>query len=273
MALRSKFVASYGQKHGLTHFIAIPLVTPTSIMQVSDSFKCLWDDLAAIGVRNDAIRPLGLLHLSLDITLSLKTPERMAKAREILGKIPIKEIQPTIHESSTSGNLSRHSSSALPTSNYDTDNSMSPPSVSISSLLHKQPGKEAEAFKLSTLVHDPTHRLRNWKARLAHTLQAAGLSPKPRATSPQMRAALGAFDSIVCLVDIPFSTKVVPYKWDPEKLTHTRLYSFDARGLLERYKDHVWMENAPLERVSICKIGFRRLGAKELQEVVSIPLY
>ena len=277
MALRSKFTQNFAQKHGLTHFLAIPLVTPTSKTQLSDSFKCLWDDLAAIGVPTDAIRPLGLLHVTLNIALSLKTSERMEKATEVLRKASVKNIQPTIHESSTSENLSRHSSGALPTFNYDNHNSMAPPNVSISRLFCRL-DKDAKVGSLNTIVYDPTHILRDWKLRLAHTFRAAGLSPKQYAPRTcYMRATLetpfNSSDATICLVKIPHSTEVIPCKWDPGKLRGLRLNAFDARGLLERYKDHVWIGNAPLERVSICKMGFHRLGAKELPEVFSVPLY
>ncbi len=276
MANRSRFVTCRVQKYGLTHFLTIPLVTPTSRPQIRDSFKCLWDDLTAIDVPTDAIRPLGLLHLNLGTSLSLKTPEHMDKAIDILKKLSFKEALPTMHESSTSWNLSRHSSSLLPTSNYNTNNSMAPPSVSISSLFCT-PGKEAVALRLTANVYDATHRVRDWKVRLAHAYQAAGLSPKPKGTyDPQVRAAmneiLDSYDSTVRLVKIPDSTKATPCKWKPGKLINECLPSIDARGLLERYKDHVWIENAPLERVSICKMGLHRPGLEELPEVFSVPL-
>ena len=276
MAWRSKFVTSNSQKLGLTHFLAIPLVPPTSRSQVRNSFECLWDDLTAIGVPTGAIRPLGLLHLDLQIALSLKTRERMDEATDILQKFSIKEILPTIHESSTSRSLSRDSSSALPTSNYHTNNSIAPPSVSISSLFCT-PGREAVALSLSAKIYDATHRVRNWKLGLIHAYRAAGLNPKSNSSrNIQRRAAieeiLDSYDSTVRLVRIPSSTEVTECKWNPRELVHPTLHSFDARGLLERYKDNVWIENAPLERVSICKIGFDRLRAKELHQVFSVPL-
>ena len=239
MALRSKYITRWIAKCGVTHFLAIPLVTPTSRTQVSDSFTCLWNDLAAIGVPTSAIRPLGLLHLTLDVPLSLNTSERMAKAKKILHQISIK------------------------TSEDDINNSMASPSVSISGLFC-MPGKEAEAFSLSTKVYDPTHRVRKWRLRLAHAYQAAYLCPELRQPKPR--------DASVRLVHIPHSTEIIPSIWEPEKLRNRPLPPFDARGLLERYKDHLWVENAPLERVSICKIGLHRLGAKELQEDFSVPL-
>ena len=276
MALRSKFVTRYSQKHGLTHFLSIPLVTPPSTSQFRDSFKCLWNELAATDVPIEAIRSLGLLHLNLDTPLSLETPEQIAKATDILRKLSINKTLPTTHEPSTSRNLPKDSSRALPTSNDDANNSMAPPCVSVSGLFCR-PGKEAGTFKLGAKVYDATHRVRDWKLRIAHAYQAAGLSPRPRRTrDPQARAALeeilGSYDATVCLVHMPCSTETVPWRKNPAKLVNPFLPPFDARGLLERYKDHVWIENAPLERVSICKMGFQRLGAKELQEVFSIPL-
>ena len=268
MALNPKFTTNFLQKRRITHFLTIPLVTPTSRPQFRDSIRCLWDDLAAIGVPTDAIRPLSLLHLSLETPLSLTTPAHIDKAKEVLEKFFMKD-------SLTSGNLSRHSSSALPTSSYDTHNSMASPSVSISSLFYN-PDKAAKAFGLSTIVYDPTHRIRNWVLRLRPTCQAAGLSPKPDYHYDlQVRAAIakrvGSYDATVRLLSMPSSTKVVPCKWDPGKLMKVT-QSFDARGLLERYKEHIWIENAPLERVSICKLGFHGRGLEELPEVFSVPL-
>ena len=273
MKFPSKFVTSYNEKHGLTHFLTIPLVKPTSRPQFRDSFKCLWDDLAALDVPKKAIRSLNLLHLDLATPLSLKTRKDIAKATEILQKLFAKQTLPTIHGSSASGNHFKHSSRALTTSNNDTNNSMAPPSVSISGLFCK-PGREAQALSLGAKVYDATHRVRDWKVRVAHAYQAAGLSPGLRLHHDfQTRAAmLDSSDATVSLMGIPNSGEVTRCKWMPSKLIHSLLPSVDARGLLERYKDHVWIENAPLERVSICEMGFHKAGPKELREVVSVPL-
>lgn len=276
MALQSKFVTNYTQRRGLIHFLAIPLVTPKSRPQVLDSFKCLWDDLTAIGVPIDAMRSPSLLHLSLGILLRLDSPERMAKATEILQKVSVKEARPTIHKSSTSDNIPRHPSMALPKPIEGTGHSMAPASVSISSLFCRF-GREAKTKNLSAISYDTMHRVRNIKRQLTHAYQAAGLSPKPlRPRDTQVRAAtteaLGSYDATIRLVTIRNSDKVVPSKRVPGKLRGLLSPPFDARGLLERYKDHVWMENAPLDRVSICKLGIDKHGAKGLPEVFSVPL-
>ena len=276
MALRSKWVATRAQKYGLTHFLTIPLVSPTSRSHIRDSFKCLWDDLAAIGVPKDAIRPLGLLHVDLEASLSLKTPERMAKAKKILQQLSIKEFQPTRHKSSISRNLFGYVSGASPTSKDDIKNIMAPPSVSISGLFCS-PGKEANTFSLHAKVYDATHGVKNWKIRVADAYQAAGLSPGPRrqrdsSTKAAMDEFLESSAATICLMRIPRSTVVIPCHYDPGKVMNSNFPPCDARGLLERYKDHLWVENAPLERVSICRIGLLRLGAKELHEDFSVPL-
>ena len=222
MARPSKFVTSYTQCHRLTHFLAIPLVTPASRSRVGDSFKCLWDDLAAIGVPINAIRSPGLLHLNLDILLRLDTPERMARATEILKKVSIREALSKIHGTSTSDNLFKHPSIALPQSIKDTDHSIAPPTVSISGL-SCTPGMEARAFNLHAVSYDATHSVRNLKLQLAHAYQAAGLSPTPRRPrDTQVQAAteeiLGSYDAIVCLLRIPRSNKIVPSERFPGKL-------------------------------------------------------
>ena len=276
MALRSKFVTTHVQRHGVTHFLAIPLVTPKSRSQVLDLFKCLRDHLTAIGVPMNAIRPPGLLNLSLDIRLRLDSTERMAKATEILKKVSNKEALRTIHGSSTSDNPFRHSSMALPKSTESTGHSMAAPGVSVSGLFCPH-GREAEAFRLSARSYDATHRFSNINRHLTHAYQAAGLShPASRSPDPQVRAAtketLGSHGATVRLVSIPKLDKPVPSNKYPGKLANQYLPPFDARGLLEQYKDHVWMENAPLDRVSICKLGIGKRGAEKLPEVFSIPL-
>ena len=143
-------------------------------------------------------------------------------------------------------------------------------SVSISSLLCT-PGKEAETFSLSTKVYDSTHRVRDWKLRLAQAYNAAGLSRK--STHPRChRIDLPSCDDTVSIIHILSSTEVISSPYYPEQVVKSMPTPFNARGLLERYKDHVWMEKAQLERVSICKVGFRRLGMGKLQEVASVPL-
>ena len=276
MALRSKWVATRAQKYGLTHFLAIPLVSPTSRSYIRDLFECLWDDLAALGVPKDAIQSLGLLHVNLEASLSLKTPERMAKAKKILQQLSIKKFQPTSHKSSISRNCLRYVSGASPISKNDIKNIMAPPSVSISGLFCS-PGKEANTFSLHANVYDATHRVKNWKLRVAHAYQAAGLSPGPRrhrdsSTRAAMDELLESSAATICLMRIHHSTVVIPCHYDPGKVMNANFPPCDARGLLERYKDHLWVENAPLERVSICKIGLLRLGPKELQEDFSVPL-
>jgi activating signal cointegrator complex subunit 1 len=49
-----------------------------------------------------------------------------------------------------------------------------------------------------------------------------------------------------------------------EKLT------VDARQILERYDDYLWMENVPIEKIAICKMGAKKLeDGDEAYEVVA----
>ena len=200
----------------------------------------------------------------------------MAKARDILEKVSNEKALRTIHGSSTSNNLFRHCSMAPPTANNGINSSMAAPRVSIRSLFTR-PGMEAKTFRLSALPYDATHRFSNINWQLTHAYQAAGLSPKARRPpDPQVRAAiketLGSYGATIRLVTIPKLDETVPSNKYPGKLVNQYPPPFDARGLLEQYKDHVWMENAPLDRVSICKLGIGKHGAEKLPEVFSVPL-
>ncbi len=51
----------------------------------------------------------------------------------------------------------------------------------------------------------------------------------------------------------------------------------DASRLRAKYKDHIWAENARIDRLSICQLGVTGLGGginfdATLSEVFSVPL-
>ncbi|KAH7399996.1 kinase A anchor protein [Cadophora sp. MPI-SDFR-AT-0126] len=84
----------------LTHFLAIPLVTPSSSPQLQHSFALFRDkvthpNIASLsdGVPEQAIRPLGTLHLTLGV-MSLTTREKVEGVLELLRSLEFVGVRP-----------------------------------------------------------------------------------------------------------------------------------------------------------------------------------
>ncbi|PVH89343.1 hypothetical protein DL98DRAFT_402402 [Cadophora sp. DSE1049] len=85
----------------LTHFLAIPLVTPTSRQQLQHSLSLFKDkvtqpNVASLpdGIPGQAIRPLGTLHLTLGV-MSLTTPEKVEGVLGLLKSLEFVGVRPT----------------------------------------------------------------------------------------------------------------------------------------------------------------------------------
>ncbi|KAH9212486.1 kinase A anchor protein [Leptodontidium sp. 2 PMI_412] len=82
----------------LTHFLAIPLTTPTSRPQLHQALslfkeKTTQPNIASLpdGIPDQAIRPLGTLHLTLGV-MSLSTPEKVQGVLDLLNSLNLREV-------------------------------------------------------------------------------------------------------------------------------------------------------------------------------------
>ncbi|KAG4426469.1 hypothetical protein IFR04_000351 [Cadophora malorum] len=85
----------------LTHFLAIPLVTPLSRPQLQHSLshfkeKATQPNVASLqdGIPEQAIRPLGTLHLTLGV-MSLTTPEKVDGVLQLLKSLEFIGVKPS----------------------------------------------------------------------------------------------------------------------------------------------------------------------------------
>ncbi|EFQ35009.1 hypothetical protein CGRA01v4_12243 [Colletotrichum graminicola] len=44
--------------------------------------------------------------------------------------------------------------------------------------------------------------------------------------------------------------------------------SIDAKGLIEKYQDYVWMEDVPVEKIGICRMGAEKIGPDDEEYVI-----
>lgn len=82
----------------LTHFLCLPLVTPTSRPQLSSAITSFRDKVTKTGtpelpdgIPEKAIRPLGTLHLTLGV-MSLLSQERIDSALKLLRGLDFREL-------------------------------------------------------------------------------------------------------------------------------------------------------------------------------------
>jgi activating signal cointegrator complex subunit 1 len=95
----------------LTHFLCIPLITPVSRPQLQRSLTTFRDKCSRVrtsdlpdGIPDQAIRPLGTLHLTLGV-MSLLTEERVQSALKVLNELNLRDLLSTT--APTSENLER----------------------------------------------------------------------------------------------------------------------------------------------------------------------
>lgn len=53
--------------------------------------------------------------------------------------------------------------------------------------------------------------------------------------------------------------KPAPGEGKPQKKRWRQKLDFDARGILDRYEDEVWMEGFEVDRVAICRMGAKKI--------------
>ncbi len=288
----SKYVMDIAQLRSLTHFIAIPLLSPVSRPQFRNSITRLLDDPSAATVPRHDIRPLGTLHIGLG-AMSLTTPERFAKSTEILRNVNFKSILKVAARGSKEGiafdaeRISQEGSSPTMTHVGSAPrNGVAPVSVSLRGLHCGRIGAEADALFLGTNVVDLTHRLHHLRETIQHAYRDVGLQILTNSSDAETsRARKENQASSVFSMGILRSTcqppRKIPDRKHRGKLRNSPAPRYDFRELVNQYKDRTWSEDIRLDRVSICQMGLTQSIARHgggidsdlgLSEVFSVPL-
>ncbi|KAI0513207.1 kinase A anchor protein [Xylaria bambusicola] len=227
-----------------THFLCIPLVTATSRQQLGaslSSFRADVTSLESFGVPDQAIRPIGTLHLTLGV-MRFPEDEGLEKAVALLRSIIPRQLladiavsPPAVEEGNGTGPLP----STLSVTLKGLHSMQSPAKASV---LYAPPVDSGSLTKfcekLRSVFQDAGLMMEDNRPLLLHATILNTIYVKGKGAS---RGGKGK---------------------GRERLT------IDARQILDRYDDYVWIENSPVEKVAICKMGAKKQeNGDEIYEV------
>ncbi|POS78882.1 hypothetical protein DHEL01_v202728 [Diaporthe helianthi] len=220
----------------LTHFLCIPLVSTTSRPQLSRSIASFRDDVTrpkALGgfeLPSDAVRPVGTLHLTLGM-MSFPEDEGLDKAVELLKSLNLRDVMSTVKPPVMPGSSGEGISKEPPH-----------PHITLKGLhtFH-------QVDKATVLFAPPADQ----------TGVLHGFSEKIKALFKE--ANLLAPDDRPLLLHATIVNTI--YVKGNRKKRGDRTFVTNGQAIMDRYEDHVWLENLPLEKVAIC-----RMSAKPIEE-------
>ncbi|KAK0706401.1 kinase A anchor protein [Lasiosphaeria miniovina] len=243
-----------------THFLCIPLVTAASRPQLVQSLATFRADVSSplsFGVPEEAIRPVGTLHLTLGV-FSFPKNEGLDRAIELLRSLRPREILASITPPTMLGAKVEEDKTvvAVTTEVADDDKGKAveatapqdgaPLTITLRGLGSMQPPAKAavlysppvdrlgtlQAFceKVRAVFREAELMTEENRPLLLHATIMNTIYVKGKDKKQQRKAGSGGGK-----------------KW--ERLT------VDARGILDRYEDHVWMQDVGLSSIAICKMG------------------
>jgi activating signal cointegrator complex subunit 1 len=287
------------KKPPLTHFLCLPLVTETSLPHLQASLSTFKDDLAEDGsVPTKAVRPVSTLHLTLGV-MSLN-PESLQEAITCLRALDLHVLLRDIthrrvaEKAAEDGTIAENlNAAAMPDTDALTVNlealvPMQEPKKT--SILYAEPRDASQRLGMFAsvlreqfvgegwLVED--ERALRLHATVLNTIYAkekGGGRGRPRkgGVKEHGREALssqrdGQEDDNTSTASNPTappnpSTAEPAARNEGHGSDGKSWMRFDARNLVEKYKDFVWAEDVRIDRVLICKMGAKKIwsGGKE----------
>ena len=230
-----------------THFLCIPLVTATSRPQLAESLAAFRTDvtnpksLGGFDLPEDAVRPVGTLHLTLGV-MSFPKGEGLDKALDLLKSIRPREILSTIKPPAMPGMPTQPA--APPTEGSEAPEANSPRTLSITL---KGLNSMHQVEKTSILYAPPVDNLgvlQGFGEKLQALFKDAGLMIEDN--RPLLLHA-----TILNMIYVKGGRHKGAKgrgKWEKSVIDN-------ARGILDRYEDYVWMKDAPVEKIAICRMG------------------
>ncbi|KAI5928020.1 kinase A anchor protein [Camillea tinctor] len=235
-----------------THFLCIPLANGSSRNQLSTSLASFKADVTSpdsFGIPEQAVRPVGTIHLTLGV-MSFPKNEGLEQAVNLLKTLVPRQILAVINMPSAGV------TSSLEQQGIE----MKEPSKPVSPLLSvtiKGLDSMQSASKSSVLYASPVDSegtLMKFCEKLRSTFQEAGFIAEEN--RPLLLHA-----TVVNTIYVKGGAARGAKGKRHDKLT------LDARGILERYGDFVWMQDIPIEKIAICK-----MGAKTQDDGDAVPL-
>ncbi|KAI1373752.1 kinase A anchor protein [Hypoxylon crocopeplum] len=223
-----------------THFLCLPLVTGASRRQLSASLSAFSADVTStdsFAIPEQAIRPIGTLHLTIGV-MSFPKDEGLEKAVALLKTLIPRKILTNIKSAETTANAQE--------SDKIVKEPSGPPPPLMPVTLKGLHSMQQTASKASVLYAPPVDTegvLLKFCENLRSTFQEARLMA--RENRPLLLHA-----TIMNTIYVKGRNRRGGKRH--EKLT------IDARGILDRYDDFVWMEDMPVEKIAICRMGAKK---------------
>ncbi|KAK8087015.1 hypothetical protein PG994_001989 [Apiospora phragmitis] len=238
-----------------THFLCIPLVTSLSRPQLVSALASFSSDVTSpqsFGVPAEAVRPVGTLHLTLGV-MSFPKNEGLDRATELLKTLAPRQILGSIigpqEQAQALGSKDKHEGE-----DKDKNKDQDPPdplqpqlSVTLSGL-HSMQSPPSRAAVLYSAPVDPDGTLQKFCESIKQTFQQTGIMAE--ADRPLLLHAT-----------ILNTIYVKGEKGGGGGGRHGKRrdrVTVDARDILDRYDEFVWMKDVPVEKVAICRMGAKK---------------
>ena len=283
------------KKPPLTHFLCLPLVTPSSKAQLEASVSKFKDDVTPSGsglrtedaesgqddeevvmpsVHPRAVRPVGALHCTLGVMSlkedELKTAVDLLKGLDIQGLLrgntSASNSSTAIDQTQTEGEASKEPiSTQRPITPPQMERFGSPLTVDLKGLETMHAPHKTSILYISP--SDASERLYQFCLGLQKTFKENDLLVEDN-------RALKLHATIVNTIyakgrKLPQRNRQAGSSGAAGKAADDRStghgpnanapLKIDATQILEKYKDYVWAENAVLDRVAICEMGAKKI--------------
>ncbi|RKU44729.1 hypothetical protein DL546_007371 [Coniochaeta pulveracea] len=253
-----------------THFLCIPLVNAVSRPQLTESLGAFATDVTSptsYGIPPDAIRPVGTLHLTLGV-MSFPKDEGLDRATDLLKSLKLQDILASVRQQVATRRLPGESEDRVRDLG---DQGSGPLKITLRGLASIQPPSKAAvlytppvdklgvlqafceqvrtAFMTAELMQDEGRPLL-LHATIVNTIYVKDKKPKPVSGEGDREAEADS------------GRKSREGRWGKraEKLV------VDARGILDRYEDQVWMDGVDVERIAICRMGAKKVMVDGLDD-------
>ncbi|KAF2741756.1 hypothetical protein M011DRAFT_413921 [Sporormia fimetaria CBS 119925] len=289
-----------GKKPQLTHFLCLPLVTETTRPQLQTGLERLGKEVEESGVvPRKAVRPVGTLHLTLGVmSLDGMGVEGVGEMVENLDVSALFEEETTTTEPHTG--VTQPAAAAEvgktgiePEPQADQEPQPHPLTISLRSLTPMQAPHKTSILYAEPV--DPSGRLPGFANRLRSYFEERGVvvkegralrlhatvlntiyaKPKNRGgkkgTGGGWKGKGKGKERVRPKGDV-MSAEMGEEASAPERaeghgVNAKSWRNFDARELIERYRDFVWAEEVVIDRIQVCKMGAKKL-VNESGEVV-----
>lgn len=274
----------------LTHFLCLPLVTSSSKPQLQASLDLFTSEItqkadpgsedvgARIGVPGKAVRPVGTLHLTLGV-MSLRTQARVDEAlallrsidaRELLEKSRLREsVGARCHEAESIQSGREEASGEQHDDGQQREDQPEqttphPLQLSLKGLVPMHSLKSTSILYTSPV--SLTHDIQGLCQSLVSIFTSAGFMV------PETRPLL-LHATVLNTIYVP----KVRQASDRGRGGHGKYkakLTIDATGILERFGEHVWMEEDVIRKVAICRMGAKasESGGEEYFEEGALEL-